>query len=256
MTREEASRLNGAKSKGPVTAEGKKRSSRNALKHGLASSFILLPQECPDRFRAFCDTYVDVLQPQNEVQRDLTFEAAANMWRIIRTSSAEAALIEIEIERQRADVDAKFAEPTDHIRIALAIESLANNGRALALIQRYESRLSRAKQRALEQLRKLQGEPHPDDSPDNDPPVQNLPNEPTAAPESNTGNLPNEPAAAPDLVPVPAAAPEAESSSCEKPPQTACASATLHMQLHPAKVIPFRPQSAAHGHRHSRAGHW
>ena len=134
MTRQEASRINGAKSKGPITAEGKKRSSRNALNHGLCSPFIVLQQESAERFEKICDGYLKALEPENRVQTDLVFEAAACMWRLIRTTAAEAALIEIEIERQRAEVDRKFVNPNNHGRIALAIESLANNGRALALM--------------------------------------------------------------------------------------------------------------------------
>ncbi|MGI9491863.1 MAG: hypothetical protein ACR2QF_05610 [Geminicoccaceae bacterium] len=44
--RAEASRRNGAKSKGPMTTDGKARASKNALKHGLrAASTVLLDGE-------------------------------------------------------------------------------------------------------------------------------------------------------------------------------------------------------------------
>ncbi|MEO1017257.1 MAG: hypothetical protein AAFY56_06130, partial [Pseudomonadota bacterium] len=43
--RQEASRANGAKSNGPVTAEGKETSSRNAVRHGLLSAAPTLSGE-------------------------------------------------------------------------------------------------------------------------------------------------------------------------------------------------------------------
>lgn len=40
-----AASINGAKSQGPVTAEGKVASSRNAVSHGLSSAVVTLSEE-------------------------------------------------------------------------------------------------------------------------------------------------------------------------------------------------------------------
>lgn len=46
----QASRANGTRSRGPVTAQGKRNSSRNAVKHGLLAETIVLKSELTDRF--------------------------------------------------------------------------------------------------------------------------------------------------------------------------------------------------------------
>ena len=54
--RSDTARANGAKSRGPKTAETRERSSRNSLRHGIvARKTILLECEDPDQFQAMLD---------------------------------------------------------------------------------------------------------------------------------------------------------------------------------------------------------
>src|SRR6266851_10397333 len=60
------SRANGAKSKGPKTAEGRQKSSQNALTHGFtAVSTILIDCEDPDE-------HLDLLADYNETYQPVT----------------------------------------------------------------------------------------------------------------------------------------------------------------------------------------
>ena len=51
--RVEANRRNAQRSTGPRTTEGKQKSSRNALKHGLCRTLACLPSECEATFLTF-----------------------------------------------------------------------------------------------------------------------------------------------------------------------------------------------------------
>src|SRR5437763_16866772 len=72
--RAEISRRNGRRGKGPQSDEGKRRSSRNALKFGLRARTIPLPQEDPDAVAALADEYHAYYPSNNPVARHLTNE--------------------------------------------------------------------------------------------------------------------------------------------------------------------------------------
>jgi len=59
----EASRVNGARSRGPVTEEGKARSGRKDPGKGLAQA-LLLPGESRRRFNDLLDHFNEALKPE------------------------------------------------------------------------------------------------------------------------------------------------------------------------------------------------
>ncbi|HSA81878.1 MAG TPA: hypothetical protein VLE23_13770, partial [Geminicoccaceae bacterium] len=95
--RAEASRKNGAKSRGPRTAEGKARSARNALKHGLrAAKYVVLPDEDAAEFAALEAALADELSPAGVLQGILVGRVARAAWRLERAERLEAELFEVE----------------------------------------------------------------------------------------------------------------------------------------------------------------
>jgi hypothetical protein len=86
-----ASRINGAKSRGPRTVAGKARSSRNALKHGLcARTYLLLPDERAAEFAAFRAALISELAPAGALQIVLAERIAVAAWRLARADRLEA----------------------------------------------------------------------------------------------------------------------------------------------------------------------
>jgi hypothetical protein len=93
-----ASRENGKRSKGPITAEGKARVAMNAITHGCTSKLVVLPSEDPNEYNALRQNMLDDLKPCNEGRFTLVDMMAADTWRYQRALKAETARIAEKID--------------------------------------------------------------------------------------------------------------------------------------------------------------
>jgi len=139
----QAARLNGARSRGPVTEEGKARSSRNAIRHGLLSDCVVVGSESRDSFQQLLDLHLQRFAPVDEVEFGMIEEMAAAYWRLRRAWSIETQLLTAGMEQR--------TEPSELARIAGAFSDLAATPQ-LALLNRYETRLHLMYQRAFHNL--------------------------------------------------------------------------------------------------------
>ena len=127
-----ANRANAQLSTGPVTPEGKARSSQNALRHGLTATRLVVRDDEREEFDAFQQDLLDELAPQGAVETFTFHEVLHAAWNLHRFRRIEAEL--------STGAAADFSEPNP----------------ALDRLSRYQARAQRAWQRALKELRTLQ----------------------------------------------------------------------------------------------------
>jgi hypothetical protein len=143
--RAEASRKNGAKSRGPKTLEGKARAAQNALKHGLrAQKYVVLPEEDGAEFAELETALVEELAPVGAPQTVLARRVAVAAWRLARADRIEADLFE---ERRFADGG-----------LGLALIRDGNGTRSFETLLRYRGAAMAEFWRALRTLKALQAE--------------------------------------------------------------------------------------------------
>src|SRR3954454_3985880 len=131
----DASRANGARSRGPATPEGKARSALNGTRHGLRGTiFALLPSEDTAAWAAVLDGYLARFRPDDEAELRCVERLAACDWR-------EARLLQLEAEML-------FTPPAD------TSEPDPRLGWSRTL-PRYAAAIRRDRKEALEQLEML-----------------------------------------------------------------------------------------------------
>src|SRR6202165_1172254 len=94
----EANRRNAIRSTGPSTEEGKHRTRRNAVRHGLCAETVIEIVEDIDDYRAFEAAVIADYDAQTAVERELVLRLASLLWRLRRATAIETDLLSIQAE--------------------------------------------------------------------------------------------------------------------------------------------------------------
>jgi hypothetical protein len=148
-------RENALHSTGPRTEAGKKRSSMNALRHGLTGQTVVLPAEDLAAYRAFTKRFFDNLKPRGVIEEELVQTLADCRWRLNRLSAIENNLLSLGQAEAEGRVITGHPEADHAMAMALAFR---HQYQALSSLSTIEQRLKRQFERAAQQLNQLQAE--------------------------------------------------------------------------------------------------
>ena len=180
----EASRRNGARSRGPVTEEGKARASRNALKHGLtAMHHLVLEDEAPSELEEMTARLMAEVAPMSEIEARIARRLAIAFWKGERAERIEVALF---------DAAPKLRPPQAGYQWEQADPLTTFDLKRFNAVRGYQAQQGREISRCLKELRSLRREELAcTDEPEN---VQeNKPESPTA-PANDDASITRSPA--------------------------------------------------------------
>jgi hypothetical protein len=96
----EANRRNAQRSTGPITPEGKARSSKNALRHGVHSTLPVIPGlEWNEDWATHRAGILKSLAPKGTLEEALAERVALCLWRLKRVHRYETAITSVGLER-------------------------------------------------------------------------------------------------------------------------------------------------------------
>ena len=149
-----ARRQNAQHSTGPRTSEGRKRSSLNAVRHGLTGQIIVHTREDQEAFTKHCDGIREALAPVGALEIDLAQAIAEDRWRLNRARALENSIFALgQIDNCPEDSD----NPDVDAALAQGLTWMAH-ARELQLLSLYESRIRRSVEKNTAELRALQAE--------------------------------------------------------------------------------------------------
>ena len=155
----EANRRNAQKSTGPRTAEGKARSSRNTLKHGLTSTRVVMFDEDREEFESIRQQLVAELAPGGGFPAILAGRIAAASWRLRRAARIEREMMELDLKNslrrgEQDGGDPLAPAPTLGSEVRKDFAGPNRYGK----LGRYEAHIERGLYRAIRELRALRAD--------------------------------------------------------------------------------------------------
>lgn len=141
-----AAQTNGSKSRGPKTAEGKRRSSANSRRHGLYSKNLQTDAECEAEYQHLFAALLDEFQPASPFEGSLVHTVALSIARCRWARRMMVATL-------NAETDASpNPEAPLLTRLCRAMDAAAG---PLEILHRMEQRFHRQSQEALDSLREM-----------------------------------------------------------------------------------------------------
>ena len=153
-----ANRKNAKKSTGPRTEEGKTRSAKNSLKHGLLARDTVMPGEDPADFDRQLSALEADIQPANSLEFELVRQIADAQWRMRRLTRLETGFLAAAVDDQRRHLEKRRPDelrPGYDGQTLLLGSAMLDRTQAFVHLARYDGHLSRRFFRAVKQLSDL-----------------------------------------------------------------------------------------------------
>ena len=153
----ETARENGRKSKGPATPEGKKRSSRNGIKHGLsANQNTLLSMESAEEYDEVLQSYIDDFRPATKAELRIVQRIANLDWRLERITMMDTCLHNISAAAHCEKILSRFGS-IDAIGIVVeAWKESCKDSSPMELLRRYQVMLNQQMNSACKMFEKFE----------------------------------------------------------------------------------------------------
>jgi hypothetical protein len=148
-----ANRTNALRSTGPKTEQGRKRSSLNALRHGLTGQVTTMTDDDRAAHDQFSQALIQSLAPVGALEAQLAQRIATDSWRLNRASAIEDNLFALGLHENAGHL----CPDNQQVDAALTTARVfTTESHQLQLLTLYEQRLNRALQQNLALLQSLQ----------------------------------------------------------------------------------------------------
>ena len=152
-SRSDINRANAQHSTGPRTDAGKKRSSLNALRHGLTGHVIVMPGEDLAAYESFSKTLFDEHQPKTPTEQILVQTIVDISWKLNRAVALENNLLMRGMTEHENEIDSNNPEVQTALAQAAAYRA---ESRMFANLSTQAHRLMREREKTIKLLLELQ----------------------------------------------------------------------------------------------------